>query len=235
MNPLLLPRKLYGHYERGGIWALVYLLTSKVPRLPLPSRIKWLVARGHEIDFWDRYFKTQGLYWKSGFLSRFDEIRPLDPYVAEVVAHLNGEKIRMLDVGAGPLTSLSRGFPERQIEITAVDPLAREYDRILAKYGHVPPIRTQYGEAEKLQAIRQMVKLTRPSGYVVLQHVPNEATNEKWLGFHQWNFLKERNEFLIKGKSITFNVNRELGTSASLTTELNDKANWLVVKIKKLN
>ena len=48
---------------------------------------------------------------------------------------MDSEKIRILDVGAELVTSLSRGYPNRDIEIVAVDPLAREYDRILAKYG----------------------------------------------------------------------------------------------------
>ena len=259
MNPLSIPAKLASHYQRGGFWGVAYLITSRFPGLPLPGKVKWLLGRAHEIEFWDRYFQTKGLYWKSGFLERFDVERPLDRYVAGVLPLVEGGKLRVLDVGAGPLTSLSRGGTGREVEILAVDPLAQEYDRILGKYGFTPPIRTGFAEAENLLAkfpestfdlvharnsidhsynpmlaIRQMLAVTRPAGYVILQNKPNEATHENWVGLHQWNFSKEEDCFVIRNKTSATNVNRELAGAATVETELAENGGWLVVKMKKL-
>jgi SAM-dependent methyltransferase len=258
MHILSLPRKIVGHYKRGGFWAVASLITARIPQLPLPVKIRWLLGRGHELDFWDRYFQTKGLYWKSEFNARFDTSRPLDYHVAKVVERFKDFKVRILDVGAGPLTSLSLGLPTKAIEIVPVDPLADEYARIAAIHGYAPPIKTVFAEAEKLskvfdrdsfdivharnsidhsydpmEAIRQMVAVTRPSGYIILQHVPNEATNENWVGLHQWNFSKEGSEFIIRSRHRRISVNQELAGTATLIAELSNYDKWLVVYIQK--
>ena len=99
------------------------------------------------------------------------------------------------------------------VRITAVDPLAGEYDSMLAKRGIVPAVRTQEGWAEELdsvfapdsfdvtharncldhsidarRAIEQMYAVTKPGGVVYLRHHENEALHQKFRGLHRWNF-----------------------------------------------
>lgn len=60
---------------------------------------------------------------------------------------------KILDVGAGPLTSIGKTIcgGSNGIEIIAVDPLAWEYDQLLAKYNIKPIVRTHMADAENLR------------------------------------------------------------------------------------
>ncbi len=63
------------------------------------------------------------------------------------------DRIRILDVGAGPLTVLGKRLTGVQIDITAVDPLAGDYGTLLQRHGIAPPIRTQWCEGERTRWI----------------------------------------------------------------------------------
>ena len=51
--------------------------------------------------------------------------------IRALIAAPEGVTVRVLDVGAGPLTALGKVWPGRTLELTAVDPLADEYNAIL--------------------------------------------------------------------------------------------------------
>jgi SAM-dependent methyltransferase len=144
---------------------------------------------------------------------RCDPQLPLQPEVAELIDAPVGATVRILDCGAGPLTYLGKVHPQYQLDIRAVDVLADEYDASLAKAGITPLVRTERCETEHLseffgegafdvvcarntldhsrdpiRCIREIVRVVRPGGYVLLQHVENVAVKERYLGMHQWNF-----------------------------------------------
>jgi hypothetical protein len=50
--------------------------------------------------------------------------------------------VSILDVGAGPITGIGFHYPGKDLALTAVYPLAGEYDRILSAHGLEPPVRT---------------------------------------------------------------------------------------------
>lgn len=131
----------------------------------------------------------------------------------------------VLDVGSGPLTKLGKTHPSKRLDITATDLLANDYDRLLAGFDLVPPVRTVYADAERLvdqfgrdafdivhaqncidhtadphQAIEQMIAVTRPGGYVVLYHAENEGQREGYNQLHQWNFTCENIAFVIRDR-----------------------------------
>src|SRR4051794_11302476 len=106
-----------------------------------------------------------------------------------------GDPVRILDVGAGPLTVLGKRTPGRVLEIAATDALADQFNRMLDAKGLVPPVRTIACETESLdamfaegsfdmafaantldhhrdpvRAIDQMVRVTRVGGVVILTH-----------------------------------------------------------------
>src|SRR5689334_21385605 len=124
-----------------------------------------------------------------------------------------GAKVSILDVGAGPLTCVGKVWAERTVEITPVDPLAEEYNRLLDEIGLTPLVRTQYAVVEKLAevlpanhfdlvycqnaldhvydpvaGIHQMLEVVKPGHAVVLMHNENEGEREHYHGLHQWNF-----------------------------------------------
>jgi SAM-dependent methyltransferase len=172
-----------------------------------------------------------------------------------------GEKAQVLDVGAGPLTVVGRQWRGGALALTAIDPLAKEYDALLDRYQLQPPVRTQSGKAEDADtlfphasfdlvharncldhaidpfaSIKKMLKLVKPGGYMYLKHHPDEALQQNWRGLHQWNFASSNEgDFIIASRASRINVTNELKKEAVVTCELrteNDEE-WLIVKVKR--
>lgn len=162
---------------------------KKLAQMTKVPRLIWETNLNTEIDFWDRYLKTGGLEWKEGFNERLNPKTPLEPHIEKLLP--TGE-VFILDVGAGPLTYLGKISEGRKINLTAVDPLATTYDKLLAKYDVNPPIKTVYGKAENLtdifsentfdlvharncidhsfnplRAFKQMVEVAKSGGFVI--------------------------------------------------------------------
>ncbi len=126
--------------------------------------------------------------------------------------HRSDGTVRMLDVGSGPLTTLGTLWPDRSVEVVAVDPLADAYNALLDELGITPPVRTLplRGEelldhlepgsfdvvhaansldhtADPVLALQQMLGVTRPGGTICLLHHVDVGVLEGYHGLHQWN------------------------------------------------
>jgi len=174
-------------------------------------------GRGHALDeesgYWSDWLAGRGGKWADEFTRRFDpEAEVDDPELRTVLATLP-PGARVLDVGAGPASTVGTRFEGEPVHLVAVDPLAEEYDRSLAREGLVPPVRTQPVAGEELTArlgadrfdvaysrnaldhavdpavvVDEMVDVVRPGGIVVLDHVQNEGERNGYEQLHQWNF-----------------------------------------------
>jgi SAM-dependent methyltransferase len=221
------------------------------------SRNAWDAGLHYEIGFWETYIENRGGPWPKDFQARLDPHSPfrsdLCPYLDEVP----GDKVRILDVGAGPMTILGKTHPTKQLEIIATDPLAPHYDRFLARHQIVPPVRTIAAAAEELtkrfprnsfdmatahncldhsydplKAIREMIAVIKPSRRAWLAHNENEADKQQWGGLHQWNFTVVDGDFVIRNRSTSINVTRELGRDAKV--EVRSAQNgWIDILIQK--
>ncbi len=149
MNILRKARTAVKVFREDGFHGIVSILNSKYGlSIPQSPKSKWKAGIRSEIQFWDAYFRTKGVQWANDYGSRFDPDLPLQP---RPTALLTPEtEIHILDVGAGPLTYLGKIHDGKHVIITAVDPLADEYDRILDKYQIQPLVRTQKLAAEDL-------------------------------------------------------------------------------------
>ena len=184
------------------------------------------VALDGEIQFWRKWLSTKGMYWPDDFRARFDPDRPIGGHLAPYVDRIDAASVSILDVGSGPLTKLGKKHPSKRLEITAVDLLADDYDRLLAELDIVPPVRTIYADAEKLverfghdafdvvhgqncidhtsdpqRAIEEMVAVSKPGGWVVMYHAENEGEREHYNQLHQWNFTCEAGAFIIRDRT----------------------------------
>jgi SAM-dependent methyltransferase len=183
-------------------------------------------ALEEELEFWREFFKTGGLQWPRDFESRLNPDQPIQEYVAACLERLEGDVVHILDVGSGPVTSLGRKHPSKQIGITATDILASRYDQLLVEVGVAPAVRTIYADAERLseqfgkdvfnivharnsidhtgdplRAIEQMMTVARPRGYVVLYHAENEGRKQNYEQLHQWDFTCEDGCFIIADRA----------------------------------
>jgi SAM-dependent methyltransferase len=204
-----------------------------------------LVGLGAELFFWWRWLGTRGLRWPEEFERRLDPQRPLLDHVAAYVRRIEAQPVRILDVGAGPVTCLGYRLEGKALEIAAVDVLARAYARLWPRDLPAPPVRTEYADAERLTdrfspdsfdvvyaqnsldhaahpevAIGQMLQVAKPGGYVVLMHARDEAVNEGYAGLHQWNFTERGGDFVVWNAARTINIAEMLRDSGAVRAEL---------------
>jgi SAM-dependent methyltransferase len=225
------------------------------------QRKRWQSGHASETGFWDRYLKTRGLRWPQEFSDRMDPDSELSRELSDLIGDTSPAPMRILDVGAGPLTVVGKCFRGTHISLTAVDPLAQHYDQLLKKHGLIPPVRTIFGKAENVatqfqqasfdlvharncldhgidpfHAVSQMLTLAKPGGFVYLKHHPNEGLNEQWHGLHQWNFsMSGSGDFIISSRDREVNVTSEFADRADVHCEMRTEAGeeWLIVQIHK--
>jgi SAM-dependent methyltransferase len=200
------------------------------------------VALQEEIEFWRDWFLTSGSKWPQDYHDRFNPEQPIRDHVATYVDRLKAERIQILDVGSGPLTKIGMKHPSKQLEITATDLLAREYDLLIAELGIERLVPTIYADAERLvdqfggdsfdivhgencvdhmvdplRAIDQMLAVCKPHGFVVLYHAENEGQRHQYHQLHQWDFTCKDGSFVISyRREQEINVTKRLAAYAEV-------------------
>ena len=203
----------------------------------------WSDGTSSEVKFWRSALENPDMAWnRENYDFRLNPDSELQPELRAVLNGSVSDPVTILDVGAGPLSSLGKIWPGRKVEITAVDPLAEQYDKILAEVRLTPPVRTVFSEAEKLadvfpkasfdmafasnsldhsrnplDAIFQMLQVTKPGGFVYLWHFANEGEAEGYHGMHQWNFNLKGDDFIIGDGKSNLSLKSELGTQGTLS------------------
>ncbi|MSO37763.1 MAG: methyltransferase domain-containing protein [Acidimicrobiia bacterium] len=182
----------------------------------------WETSIDGEVRFWREYLRTKGERWPGSYDERTDPNLPLQPEIAELIVAPDGATVKLLDVGAGPLTFVGRTSPQWTLEVTAVDALGTQYGEILDEAGVVPPVRTQTCESEQLStllqpntfdvvtarntldhsydpalAIREMLVCAKPGGAALLIHHRNTGEDEQYHGMHQWNFEADGDSLIV--------------------------------------
>lgn len=225
----------------------------------------WERELGSELSFWREYIDSGGLEWPDEYAERLDPAAPLREHlIADRLTDMSSRVVSILDVGAGPMTTLGKTYPGKTLAITAVDPLAADYDRLLGEAGLTPPVRTLPGRGEDLHerfpsesfdvayarnsldhgddplvSIRNMVSLVRPGGMVVLRHYRTEAETELYSGLHQWNFEIQDGDLLVWSRWARHNLTQLLRGEVGLDCWYeggSDHADWVVcVMVKRAN
>jgi SAM-dependent methyltransferase len=212
---------------------------------------RWDGLQQHELDFWDNALASV----------RTNPNKPLQEHLRKLIDAGPGSKVEILDVGAGPLTYLGQKWPERELGITALDPNAAEYDRLLAKHCIEPPCRTVFGYVEDLssvvpesffdlvharncidhskdplKAIREMVRAVKPGCCVYLNHWISEGRRNKYGGPHQWNLFHRDGRFLVDRPGMEpVDVGTETvnGVADVTVVPSPDGAEWFAVIIRR--
>ncbi len=216
---------------------------------------RWAAGIPEERRFWAGWIASRGGQWPEDFLWRMNPVAPLWPFPTEVATALGQSALRLLDVGAGPVTSLGGVLPGVALAVTAVDPLASLYAELLAEHGVVPPTPTRFATMEELSlffpaghfdlvhcrnaldhaadpllGIRQMLAVTRVGGAVALDHFPNEGEREAYAGFHQWNLDLRHGRFVLWNRAASIDVAAALDCPCTVAARLGET---LMVTIRK--
>jgi len=153
------------------------------------------------------------------------KFRPLRQDLANLLLSTGKKRFRVLDVGAGPLTTLGCLMNGVSLEIVPVDALAGWYDCILADAGIDPPVKTIFGIMETLDlqfgpdifdlafsenaidhchdpmtALNAMMFVTKPGGWIACECYANEGEANKYNVFHQWNICEDGGRLVLWGK-----------------------------------
>jgi SAM-dependent methyltransferase len=183
---------------------------------------------------------------------------PLQDSLRELLALQNQASFRILEVGAGPLSRIGKKWEGHRIEIIPVDPLAGQYNRILAKRGIVPPVKTIKGSREDLQkqfpkgsmdliyarncldhtadpfkSLIKLLEVLKPGRYIYFEHFPSVGEKNNYYGLHQWNFTLQEDDLHVsnKTKSIHYNLTKELRSRCSI--ECSRERSKIITRIKK--
>lgn len=208
------------------------------------SRGRWRTQLPKEVAFWKQWIESSGDN-TDVFRLALDPAQPLQPDLAELLDGVADEEVRILDVGAGPISFVGKTYGGHPITLVPIDPLAHEYKRLLDDAGVAPPFPTQIGSAEELStqfpegsfdlvnasnsidhafdpvlAIAEMVKMVRPKGYVLLSHFRNEGHQNGYYGLHQWNFDVRDGEFIVWNPVQHKSVTAALGGIAEIDARL---------------
>jgi SAM-dependent methyltransferase len=233
--------------SRGGLLRAILRL----------SRPLW---RSRRFSLW-----SEELFW-SRWLGRHpdrvaelvDPSRPFDPELTRFIEHVQGERVQVLEVGAGPLSTVGFASAGRRIELTPTDILATRYARVLARRGITPPAPTIYADAERLvpqfgldafdlvfatncvdhmerplTAVAQMLSVVRPGGFVVLLHEVDEGAHQDYVGLHQWNLTTDGGRFVIWNQRERHDITSLLAGRCQVTAYVRDAI--LHTEIRKLH
>lgn len=184
------------------------------------SKEKWQSGLPEEVAFWEDWLSGRTPYKEDRAL-RLSSGRAF-PWWAKPLIPGNPQRIRVLDVGAGPVTALGNRWDDKIVRIVPVDPLAKAYARVLERYGITPPIPTIEGVGEELVAqfgtnhfdfayacncldhavdpvacYQEMLEVLKPGCSLVTFHEMNEAVHQNYAGLHQWNFTVENNRVIV--------------------------------------
>jgi SAM-dependent methyltransferase len=234
---------------------------SSDSRLSAPDAPAWQEGVSHEVQFWEDFIASEGRCWNDpaiaeDFRIRLDPEAPLDePELAQLVSAAPTDEVSILDVGAGPLTVLGKRHPEKSLRVVPVDPLAVEYDRMLARAGIEPPVRTRFcfGEelldrfgpevfdfayarnsldhsADPLPIVRNMLAVVKKGGSVVLKHLPNEAERAHYDGLHRWNFDLVQGRPVVRSRTVEHDL---LDFAADAEVKASSAGGWVTCVLTK--
>jgi len=252
------------HYIRS----IIPYFTVNAPQLAFivssvcrPRRLRWRSGCGDEINFWDKWLGGRGLKWAEKYRERLDPYQPLQGHLSELIDARPGEYVKVLDVGAGPVSSVGKVWKDRTLTLIAVDALAKDYQVLLRKHRIEPVVRTRFSEAETLtkhfaessfdlvhsrnsldhsidpiRGIDQMLRVVKNGCYVYLEHLSNEGHAENYTGLHQWNFGEENGRFVVSTRARwKINVSAVFARRAEIRTDTrtDGRGKWVIVTMRK--
>jgi SAM-dependent methyltransferase len=177
-----------------------------------------------ELAFWRTYLREHGreacdrTRWKEAFPS------PLLDHI-ESLRVGRARKPRLLEVGSGPVSLMAWGADQGLFEITAVDPLAREYERLMRRVPCSYPVKPTKGFGEHLSALfapntfdlayssnaldhassprrclEALAQVVDEGGIIYCEGFVREGTNADWRGLHQHDLVPEDGHLVRYGR-----------------------------------
>ncbi len=218
---------------------------------------EWQSGIKDETAFWESWIKAKGLEWSDDFLFRTASGTELQSYITELLPEKDiGSDVQILDVGSGPLTRIGKCWDGRQITICPIDIEAVFFDQILQEYDIVPPVKTVAGEVEHLSelfavdffdlvfaenllhcsckpltALRQMIRVLKPGGRILLTQPLNEGRKRNYRGLYQWNIFSQDGDMMIADENSVVNISSLFCNHVKIACQTENE--WINVILQK--
>jgi SAM-dependent methyltransferase len=204
------------------------------------------------------WMETRGADWPEDFRQRFDPEAELQPEIRELVHVPSDGVVRILDVGSGPVTWIGKRWPPHRVELTAIDALADEWQRLLETHGMLAPVPAIRCEGERLSdvlpanhfdlamarysldeshdpltVLRQMIAAVRHGGAVLISSRVRAADSEHHWGLQHWNLAVEEGRFTLEGNGRTIDLGAEVAGQADLVEAEVEPRQWVRVVFRK--
>ena len=135
------------------------------------------------------------------------------------------KKIRVAELGAGPVNTIGNEWPGTEVELFASDIVAPAYRALWEEHAVEPLIPVEYQNMERLTypkgmfdivhcvnaldhtpdaraALLEFRRVCKHGGWIYLRHAPDQM--RRFRGMHAWNIRMEGNKCLFEGKNETF-------------------------------
>lgn len=217
----------------------------------------WVNGIKPELDFWSEWLRTKGLQWPEDYAYRMQQT----PHFA-LEEHLNTTADwppTVLDVGSGPISPVGINTSKGQVNLYACDPLALFYKKLFKQHDVSPYVIPEFAYVEALTdrynsdffdlvhmsnaldhsfmpiiGIANMLAVAKIGGAVVLRHAENEAEQERYSGFHQWNITEKNGDLIIWRKDEIINATQFFSDYASSSvTRIKGDRDTVIAVFKK--
>lgn len=225
----------------------------------------------------DRSYVWEIFFWRN-YLSEHSQFNPynrLDPEKAKsefpedllkIVKicsyHFDDKKIKVLEVGSGPISNLIWGVNEKLFDIIAIDPLADVYKKLLKEYNYtlpIQPIKLTGEEIDKFfreesfhityscnaldhtkspkKTLENMYAVTKKEGFVFITSPIREGAKENWRGLHKWDLdLVNEDLYLSDKKGNQINLTKKFSKEVIVSRKFifpNTSNKWFIYVFRK--
>lgn len=223
---------------------------------------EWNAGRAHELTFWHQVIfntREQPQAYHDELISRVDREKSLRVDLENHLLAMNVSSAKILDVAAGPVSCVGWKSEICDIDVTAIDALADDFNKMLDKASLPPPVKTRACDAEcvheifprdyfdlalirnaldhcydPLAVIRSVIAVLKPKGCFIIEGFVNEAEHEGYVGFHQWNINTQNGELIIASKSHSHALPQALDLPIKVVIEeYNPPSRWIRAVIRK--
>ncbi len=184
-----------------------------------------------ELFFWMRWLLLNKVRNPENFKRLLNPGLQISEFHRQFIDDLPEQRVRILEVGAGPMSNIGKRHPDKELELVPTDILANQYAKILSLFNVNPPFKTIYANVEKLEekfeensfdfvvannaidhcedpvrAIVQMLFVVKPQHYVLLRHAEKEGERKNYSGIHWWNFGFDGNSPILFNKHYSVDI-----------------------------
>lgn len=218
---------------------------------------KWLKGIPYEVAFWQSYYGNKKRRKELFGWSLFNKQCELDEFdIDTFIQNCKSSSPRLLDVGCALSYAFGNIINGEEANVCYVDPLAPFYNKILNRYKIERPYIT-FGMIESLsasfdmnsidfihvrnaldhcsnplQGIIQCLICLKPEGVLYLNHFIDEAENEGYRGFHQFNINTEDGQLILWNNNTHINVTELCKPFAKVETSITNSGRVVSVITK---